>query len=59
MPYMHIGQTVYKKNADGTRGAKVGTTKGSVHDYLAALHMHADKGKKKSYVADAINRKGK
>ena len=54
---MHVGNTVYKKNADGSRGAKVGTTKGSVKKYLAALYMHADKGK--SQVAAAIDRKGK
>jgi hypothetical protein len=56
MPYMHVGNTVYKKNADGSRGAKVGTTKGSVKKYLAALHIHTDKGK--SHVAKAIEAKG-
>jgi hypothetical protein len=44
---MSVGKTVYKKNPDGSRGEKVGTTKGSVKDYLAALYMHADKKKKK------------
>lgn len=38
MPYMHIGKSVYKKNPDGTRGKKVGTTKGSVKKYLKALY---------------------
>ena len=58
MPYMHIGQTVYKKNSDGTRGAKVGTTKGSVSKYMAALHANVDKGKKKSHLVSAIEAKG-
>jgi hypothetical protein len=55
MPYMHIGNTVYKKNSNGSRGAKVGTTKGDVRKYLAALYVHADKGK--SHVANAIKEK--
>jgi hypothetical protein len=38
MPYEVKGKCVYKK--DG--GAKVGCTKGSVKDYLAALHANAD-----------------
>jgi hypothetical protein len=49
MPYMHVGKTVYKKNADGSRGKKVGTTNGSVKKYLAALYSaeSTDKSKKK------------
>jgi hypothetical protein len=43
MPYTHVGKTVYKKNPDGSRGKKVGTTKGNVKDYLAALYS-AEKG---------------
>tara|TARA_Y100000593_G_scaffold61271_1_gene113487 strand:+ start:1955 stop:2143 length:189 start_codon:yes stop_codon:yes gene_type:complete len=42
MPYITSGKCVYKKKSDGSRGKKVGCTKGSVKDYLAALHMHAD-----------------
>ena len=38
MPYEVRGKCVYKK--DG--GAKVGCTKGSVKDYLAALHANAN-----------------
>ena len=38
MPYKVKGKCVYKKDS----GKKVGCTKGSVKDYLAALHMHAD-----------------
>lgn len=38
MPYTVKGKCVYKK--DG--GTKVGCTKGSVKDYLAALHANAD-----------------
>ena len=56
MPYLVSGKTVYKKNGDGSRGSKVGTTKGDVHKYLAALHANADKGK--SRVAKAIEDKG-
>jgi hypothetical protein len=40
MPYKVKGKTVYK-----TDGTKVGTTKGRVEDYLAALY--ANEGKKK------------
>jgi len=47
MPYLAVGKCVYKKNPDGSKGKKVGCTKGSVKDYLAALHRHADKKKKK------------
>ena len=43
--YKAIGHTVFKK--EGGKLKKVGTTKGRVQDYLAALYMHADKGKKK------------
>lgn len=42
MPYVVDGKCVYKKNPDGSRGKKVGCTDGSVKDYLAALHMHAN-----------------
>ena len=55
MPYMVVGKTVYKKNPDGSRGKKVGTTKGSVHNYLAALHMHAGEG----HTARAIRERSK
>jgi hypothetical protein len=53
-PYIAINKTVYKKNPDGSRGAKVGTTTGSVKDYLAALYMHADRGRKKKKVSEVI-----
>lgn len=43
MPYKVKGKCVYKKDT----GKKVGCTKGSVKDYLAALHANVDKGKKK------------
>ncbi len=60
MPYMVVDKTVYKKNANGRRGAMVGTTKGDVHKYLAALHIHAmGEKKRKSPVAHAIEMKGK
>jgi len=38
MPYMAVGNTVYKKTTDGSRGDKVGTTKGSIKKYMAALY---------------------
>ena len=41
MPYKIKGKCVYKKDT----GEKVGCTKGSVKDYLAGLHMHADESK--------------
>ena len=44
MPYKVKGKIVYNKET----GKKVGTTKGSVANYLAALYANADKkGKKK------------
>jgi hypothetical protein len=42
MPYSVRGKTVYNKKT----GKKVGTTKGRVADYLAALYAN-EKGKKK------------
>ena len=38
MPYYVKGKWVYKKDTH----EKVGCTEGSVNDYLAALHMHAN-----------------
>jgi hypothetical protein len=49
MPYMHEGKTVYKKNAKGGKGKKVGTTKGDVKKYLAALYANSPDTKKKSF----------
>ena len=40
MPYISRGKTVYKKLANG-KLKKVGTTKGSVKKYLAALYVHS------------------
>ena len=42
MPYTVKGKCVYRKNADGSQGKKVGCTEGDVNDYLAALHARAD-----------------
>ena len=42
MPYITSGKCVYKKNPDGSKGKKVGCTKGSVKKYLAALHANAN-----------------
>lgn len=47
MPYSidHKNKCVYKKKADGFRGEKVGCTKGSLKDYVAALQIHAENKK--------------
>jgi hypothetical protein len=44
MPYSidRKNKCVYKKKSDGSRGEKVGCTKGSLDDYIAALQMHAE-----------------
>ena len=44
MPYSidHKNKCVYKKKSDGSRGEKVGCTKGSLKDYVAALQIHAE-----------------
>jgi len=44
MPYSidHKNKCVYKKKSDGTRGEKVGCTKGSLKSYIAALQIHAE-----------------
>tara|TARA_R100001163_G_C5012138_1_gene157681 strand:- start:449 stop:673 length:225 start_codon:yes stop_codon:yes gene_type:complete len=42
MPYTSSGKCVYKKNKDGSRGKKVGCTKGSVKQYLKALYANTD-----------------
>lgn len=46
MPYVAKGNTVYKK--ENGKLKKVGSTKGNVKDYLAALYMNVKdaKGKK-------------
>lgn len=46
MPYTVDGKCVYKKHEDGSRGEKVGCTKGAVKDYLAALYA-SDKNEAK------------
>jgi len=47
MPYSidHKNKCVYKKKSDGSRGEKVGCTKGSLKDYVAALQIHAENKK--------------
>lgn len=61
MPYSidRKNKCVYKKKQDGSRGEKVGCTKGSLDDYIAALQIHAE-GKKtlkeqKETIPGAIN----
>ena len=48
MPYSvdKKDKCVYKKKADGTRGEKVGCTKGSLQQYVSALHANVDERKK-------------
>lgn len=48
MPYSvdKKNKCVYKKNSDGTRGKKVGCTKGSIQKYVSALHANVDERKK-------------
>ena len=42
MPYVidKKEKCVYKENPNGSRGKKVGCTKGNLNDYVAALQMH-------------------
>lgn len=44
MPYSidRKNKCVYKKKSDGSRGEKVGCTKGDLNDYVAALQIHAE-----------------
>ena len=46
MPYTSVGKCVYKKNKSGDRGAKVGCTRGDVHQYLRALYASDPKAAK-------------
>lgn len=48
MPYSidKKDKCVYKKKADGTRGEKIGCTKGSLQQYVSALHANVDERKK-------------
>lgn len=50
MPYVvdHKNKCVYKKKSDGSRGEKVGCTKGDLKKYLAALHANDPKEAKKA-----------
>lgn len=57
MPYSidHKNKCVYKKKKDGSRGEKVGCTKGSLKDYVAALQIHAEsKIMKKKSLKEAL-----
>lgn len=58
MPYTHRGKTVYKK--EGGKLVRVGTAKGSVQKYLAALYANSDDAKKrKKYGISNLKRKKK
>ena len=46
MPHLSVGKSVFKKNPDGSRGKKVGSTKGSVKKYMAALYANVPEAKK-------------
>lgn len=45
MPYIVNGKCIYKKKSDGTKGKKVGCTKGSVQKYLKALYANIDENR--------------
>jgi hypothetical protein len=58
MPYSidQKNKCVYKKKSDGTRGEKVGCTKGSLKDYVVALQIHAEgKIMKKKSIKEALD----
>jgi len=60
MPYSidQKNKCVYKKKQDGSRGEKVGCTKGSLKSYVAALQIHAESKKfntKKMIKEEEIN----
>lgn len=44
MPYSidYKNKCIYKKKSDGSRGEKVGCTKGNIKDYIAAVQIHAE-----------------
>lgn len=48
MPYVvdKSSKCVYKKKSDGSKGEKVGCTKGDLQKYVAALHANVDERKK-------------
>lgn len=45
MPYTIKGKCVFKKNADGTQGDKVGCTSGDVNAYVSALYANGEHNK--------------
>jgi len=58
MPYSidRKNKCVYKKKSDGSRGEKVGCTKGNLNDYIAALQIHAEmKTNKKKQLKESEN----
>jgi hypothetical protein len=58
MPYSvdRKNKCVYKKKLDGSRGEKVGCTKGNLNDYVAALQIHAEmKTNKKKTLKESEN----
>ena len=57
MPYSidHKNKCVYKKKSDGSRGEKVGCTKGSLKDYIAALQIHAENKIMKEEIQEPID----
>jgi hypothetical protein len=44
VPYSidYKNKCIYKKKSDGSRGEKVGCTKGNIKDYIAAVQIHAE-----------------
>lgn len=58
MPYSidRKSKCVYKKKSDGSRGEKVGCTKGNLNNYIAALQIHAEmKSTKKKPLKESEN----
>jgi hypothetical protein len=58
MPYSidRKNKCVYKKKSDGSRGEKVGCTKGNLNNYISALQMHAESKKsKKASLKEALD----
>lgn len=62
MPYLTSKQgnryVVYKKNQDGSRGKRVGATKGdqqSLRRYLAALHMNEQSESNNTDLSDVVS----
>jgi hypothetical protein len=58
MPYIidRKNKCIYKKNPDGSRGKKVGCTKGSLQKYLKALYASENTMKLKEILKTIIRK---